>query len=272
MANREGEQEKTKKVSGNSAISLRKKIWLFAGIVLTLLFVWVGAIYATSPDPIRNPKFEHYHFRMQLLVDGKAENFGQAKYQTHLDTSNCNVELAQSPIHFHDSKDQFVHIHWKGMTGGLVLKNYGWNFLGGSDNVLGYRFDNLGDIKDVPIHGRDLPNIPKDSKYYVYAGDETSYVERSFDEFKSQDLETFFGKKSNLDTSGTYSIWNWLFPKASAHSSHAHADETSAEQLERINNLIGNVVIFVQKDPPTSQQVKERFQMLEPLSDSTCAG
>ena len=49
-------------------------------------------------------------------------------------------------------------------------------------------------------------------------------------------------------------------------------EETEEEKLTRINNMIGNVVIFVQKDKPTDQQIKERFNDLEPLSDSTCGG
>ena len=46
--------------------------------------------------------------------------------------------------------------------------------------------------------------------------------------------------------------------------------ETEEEQLTRINNLVGNVVIFVQSDKPTDRQIKDRFNDLEPLTDSSC--
>lgn len=253
---------------------LARRIWLFAGIVLALLIVWLGALYATSPDPIRRPSFEHYHFRMQVIVDGQREDFGQNKYQAELtDLNSCNAELTEHPIHFHDRKDQFVHIHWDEMTGGLVLKNYGWNFIGGSDDSLGYRFDNLARIKNVPRHSSSLPTIPKGAEFYVFIGDENSFVRRSFDEFKSQDLETFFGKRSNISRDRTASYWDWLFPNALAHGGveDGHAD-LPTEELEEINNLIGNVVIFVQKEQPSDEQVRERFQELVPLSESSCAG
>lgn len=247
-----------------SASTLTKRITLFIGIALTLLVVWLGTLYATSPAPIRNPELEHYHFRMQLLIDGKAENFGGDKYRASYEKGACSAELTDRPIHFHDNKDQFVHIHWAGMTGGLVLKNYGWNFIGGSDGVLGYRFDNMLGIKSVPIHSDSLPIIPAGSKFYIFAGDETSFVERSFNEFKSQDFETFFGAKSNLNTDEPQSFWDKLFPEAHG--------EMNQKSLEEINNLLGNVVIFVQKERPSYEQVKQRFNNLEPLSASSCAG
>lgn len=251
MAEKEKAHNQVDPANVKAASTLTRRIWLFIGIALSLLAVWLGSVFATSPEAIRYPKFEHYHFRMQVIVGGKAENFGENIYQTEENATSCDVELTDTPIHFHDNKDQFVHIHWDDMTGGLVLKNYGWNFIGGSDAVLGYRFDNLTKIKSIPIHSDSLPNTSRGANYYVYAGDETGFVERSFDEFKSQDLETFFGK-SNLNMP--------VMP------------EMSKDDLKRINNLIGNVVIYVQKDRPSHEQVRERFEKFAPLSDSTCGG
>lgn len=250
-------------------------------ILLTTVFV-LGSygvyMFAISPPQVRKPAMEHYHFRMQILVNGKAQNFGQRQYQQEYAKNQCNINLTEQPIHFHDNKDQIVHIHWDGMTGGMVLKNYGWNYIGGMDNALGYKLDNLADIQKVTTHGAVLPDVPKNTSMYVYVGDEHDYKARSFDEFVRQDLEKFFGKTSNLpgNTTST-SLIEKIFPKASAHGRPVHAPgvshaETEEERLTRINNLIGNVVIFVQKDAPTPDQVQDRFNRLEPLSDSTCGG
>jgi hypothetical protein len=103
---------------------------------------------------------------------------------------------------------------------------------------------------------------------------------------------------------------NWLEPTAQAHSGVEHADQTEAqkhdqevaeqeklkaevearnnnskqvtqnsiplpkteEELKDINNLLGDVIIFVQKEEPTPEQVKSRFDAMEPLSPSTCGG
>lgn len=258
---------------------------ILGGLLLLVAIACIGAalVYFISPVVIRQPKQEHYHFRMRILVDGKAENFAEQKYQTGYSKDLCNANLTEQPIHFHDNKDQFTHIHWEGMTGGMVLKYYGWNFIGGLPNMLGYKLDNLRDIQPVTTHGNYLPAIPKDDNFYIYVGDENSYRQVSFNDWVNKDLEEVFGKESNFpahDKNKQSSLLDKVIPKANAHGSADDADgddgntpvETPEEKLTRINNLIGNVVIFVQKDPPSEQQIKEQFQKLEPLSESTCGG
>ena len=53
---------------------------------------------------------------------------------------------------------------------------------------------------------------------------------------------------------------------------HSEDSDKSEDELKRINNLIGNVVIFAQDTEPTSEQITERFSNLVPLHDSTCGG
>jgi hypothetical protein len=280
------DEDKVQK-SGKDAGPARK-ILAAAGIILVTAAViaggYSGYVFASSPVTIREPLLEHYHFRMQVLVNGQPENFGQDKYQTGYAKDNCNAVLPDHPIHFHDKKDQMVHIHWEGMTGGQVLKYYGWNFIGGTRGSLGYRFDDGQRFKKVPVHGMILPAIPSDAAFHVYVRDGESYKEKKFDDFTHQDLEQFFGvtsnfpahklnqekRKSLLDT-----MHHALVPTASAHdgadhnTGTAHGDEA---ELKKINNLIGDVVIFAQKDKPTDAQIKDRFAKMEPLSDSTCGG
>jgi hypothetical protein len=218
---------------------------------------------------------------MQILVNGKAENFAEDKYQQDYAKDQCNANLPEQPIHFHDAKDQFTHIHWEGMTGGMVLKYYGWNYIGGINKALGYKLDSLKDIQKVNTHGNFLPAVPQDAQLYVYTGDEKGYKERNFNDWKSQDLEQFFGVTSNFpaheQNKQITSLLGKVFPKAYAHGTADDADgndnsETEEQKLTRINNLVGNVIIFAQKDKPTDQQIKDRFIDLEPLSDSTCGG
>ncbi len=254
---------------------------LAVSIVVIAFISYIGYIYVSSPLVIRKPLLEHYHFRMQIIVNNKAENFASKAYQQDYAKGQCNGLLPDQPIHFHDGKDQITHIHWEGMTGGLVMKYYGWNYIGGANSYLGYNFnDNLHPQK-IPIHGHVLPAVPKDSQFYVYNGDEHSHKQRSFDDWKNQDLEVFFGKTSNFPAhklnKQKKAMLDTLFPKAYAHDDvmstmPANSNETLEEKRTRINNLIGNVVIFVQKSKPTDQQVTDRFNHLQPLSDSTCGG
>lgn len=267
------------------------KKWLKIGIgiaaaVFGIAAIYAGYSYAQSPEVIRQPTFEHYHFRMQIIAGGNAEDFGAKKYQTGYVKDQCNANLAEQPIHFHDNKDQFTHIHWKGMTGGMVMKYYGWNYIGGLNNALGYKVDDLASIQKVTTHGDYLPGEPKQKEFYIYVGDENVYTQRNFDDWKNKDLEDFFGVKSNVPAeevsrTSQKSVLDMLFPSAYAHGTPDDADgddgtgpaaETQDEKLTRINNLLGNVVIFVQKDAPSQQQIKDRFADLEPLTESTCGG
>ena len=161
------------------------------------------------------------------------------------------------------------------------MKNYGWDYLSGADDTLGYRMDNMPMPKKVPIKGDILPGQPEKTDFYIYTGDEKGYIQKSFDEWIYSDLEKFFNKSSNIpdaDVSEAGFIERLIFPKTYAHNGvdHStgveHSNETEEQRLTRINNLLGNVVIFVQNDPPTEQQIKDKFNNLTPLSNSTCGG
>jgi hypothetical protein len=245
------------------------------GIFLVLVGAYGGYIYASTPAHLRRPAFQHYHFRTQIIVDGQPVKFSDNKFQQDYDTTNCNTDIAARPIHFHDHVDQMTHVHWDGMTGGEFLKYYGWNFIGGDNGSLGFRYDkNLLRPERIRIFGDLLPARPQGAQYYVYAGDADHHEQKDWQTFLRQDFETFFGKQSSVgQQAAAHGPWEWLFPKARAHAGHTLGQSDKSEQeLTRINNLIGNVVLFVQKGQPTEQQVAERFQALVPLSDSTCGG
>lgn len=278
----EGVENNEQKPTKKHKLGKRSKIVVALLVVAVLLpLSYAGYVYAASPDVIRKPKLEHYHFRMQVLVDGKAEDFSTQGYQTGYAKDQCNANLPEQPIHFHDNKDQFTHIHWEGMTGGMVMKYYGWDFIGGMKNALGYKLDNPKDPQKVTTHGNYLPAIPNDARFYIYTGDENGYQEKNFEDWKNQDLEQFFNKTSNFpahEQNKQSSLLEKVFPKAYAHGGEDDGndgepgEETEEQKLTRINNMIGNIVIFVQKDKPSDQQIKERFNNLEPLTDSTCGG
>jgi hypothetical protein len=246
--------------------------WIIGLIVTGLLAfaLWFGFAYMTSPAAIRHPQRTHFHFRFQVINNGTAVNFAGNNFQTPFNADICNADLTKEPIHFHDGLDQFVHIHWAGITGGLLLKNYGWNFISGTDDTLGYRFDHLPQLTRVPVHGQALPEPPKDAKYYIYTGDATRYNQRNWNDFLRQDLRNFFAGRPTANSG----LLGHLVPAALAHGDEPHTGTTSAseEQLAKLNDVLGSVVIFVQKDQPTAAQIKDRFSHLVPLPESSCAG
>jgi hypothetical protein len=242
--------------------------------LLVLVAAWYGYAYAVSPLAVRHPESTHYHFRLQVINDGRPVNFADSQFQTPFDKGICTAALPPEPFHFHDGLDQFAHVHWDHATGGDFLKNYGWNFTAGTDRTLGYRFDQLPRPARVPIHGLTLPKPPAEAKYYIYVGNKDGYQQRSWDKFINTDLKDFFA----IPSAGAPStLLGRLVPAALAHEGHDHAAETPAatsdeERLIKIHSVVGNAVIFVQKDPPTDQQIRDRFNQLVPLPESTCGG
>lgn len=272
------QKENTK--NSRFALKLNKKVVAYVFVAVAAAMVLVGGVYgylyASTPEHIRKPTYQHYHFRTQILVDGKAVDFSKDEFQVETGTTTtCSAAVGGVPIDFHDKMDQLAHVHWNGMTGGEFLKYFGWNFIGGSDELLGRRYDAGVMPQSVKIYGKLLPSLPDKTNFFVYVGDKNSYQQKSWNDFLNQNLETFFGKKSNIGHSEEVSsntVLDWLFPKAYAHGEvmDEHPSSKSEEELTRINNVIGNVVIFAQDKEPTKEQVKARFDNLVPLHDSTC--
>lgn len=258
---------------------LNKKIVAYTFAIVTGALILVGGLYGymyiSTPEHIRKPAYQHYHFRTQIIVDGKAVDFSKEEFQKEIATKNtCSAAVGGVPIDFHDKMDQVTHVHWADMTGGEFIKDFGWNYIGGSSDLLGRRYDAGLMSSPVKIYGKLLPSVPDNAKFYVYIGDKDKYEQKNWDDFLNQDLETFFGKQSNIghnqDTS--FNPVNWLFPKAYAHGEimDEHPSTKSEEELTRINNLIGNVVIFAQEQEPTKEQIKTRFDNLVALHESSC--
>ncbi len=318
-----------------------RKILKIAGLVLAGVLAFclltIGSFYLFIPSRFTNPKPDHYHFRLQYVFRGQAENFGAPRYQVDYIKDVCTGGLTESPIHFHDNIDQIVHLHWQGITGGDVLKFYGVNKVGGLDGYMGLKLDKLFQfpptITTVPIHSQSLPKASGEDKYFVYTGDKDKFEKKDFDQFLNQTLEDFLDKDSILrlqreelekeEKKSSYIPNPFASVNALAHEGEEHATVTEAEQheidvrktelekkaieernniaktssldstvikvatadktegdattkteeeLKEINNLIGNIVIFVQPDEPTNEQVQARFNNLQPLGLSVCGG
>lgn len=232
--------------------------------------ILAGYMFVVTPTPIRVPKLDHAHIRMALYVNGSSIDFGSAPFQKQ-SQAVCTDELSEDPIHFHDRKNNFVHLHWEGITGGLVLKNYGWNLIGGPNSLLGYRADRLPMANQVPIYGDVLPVLPAGAALWVYTGGSDSFILRDSQSFLNQDFETFFGRKSSVGAVQPDFWRDLLFVKASAHEGHNRGTKTQAE-LTQINNLLGDVVIFAQASKPIESDIRDAFTKLEPLTESTCGG
>ena len=267
---------------------------------LILIGIVFGSLYLLTPNNFASPKSDHYHLRLQYVFKGQVEDFGSPRYQTDYIKDVCEGKLTESPMHFHDAKTQIVHLHWQRMTGGQFLKFYGLNKIGGIDNIMGWKIDDLlkfpPKLIQIPIHSYSLPRPTSSDNFFVYLGDKDKYVEKNFQDFINQDFETFTGvnSKERLDQEKAKEFEQKMKTgsnaiKVEAHQGHNHSNDSEAntdpnssnnltattkteEELKQINNLIGNIVIFVQPEKPTDEQIKSRFNDLTPLGLSKCGG
>ena len=174
------------------------------------------------------------------------------------------------------------------MTGDEVLKYYGLNKIGGFDDLMGVKLDVLLKFKytTIPIHGKNLPQPKAEDKIWVYSGDEKGFEKRDLNDFLKQDLETFLKTDSKIRVQfeeavkEKQSLLDLSSIKVDAHSEIASiatpsgntSSEPTDKELKDINNLLGNVVIFIQPQEPTTEQIQAKFDNLEPLSKSVCGG
>jgi len=268
-------QENTTASTQKSTSNPHKINFKILGIIAALLvsvLIAVAAFMWYSPGSITNPILTHYHLRIQLLTDGQAVNFGDQKFQTPFEAGLCNADLPAEPMHFHDAQDQILHLHWNKITGGQFLKNYGWSKIGGVDDSLGFRLDTR---QNVPIFGKVLPYIEPQWNHYVYIGDRQNYQIKNFNDFLNQDFETFIGKQSRINQEFEQAAKDRQsnLPKmTTAVLAHETGEKHSEVDLEKLNDLIGNIVIFSQTTEPTNEQIKDRFNQLVDLPNSTCGG
>jgi hypothetical protein len=290
---------------------MKKLIPIFITILL-IPIILIGALYFWTPTNMRFPEFDHSHFRMQYIFQGQAEDFGSPRYQVEYSKDSCTGELPKQAIHFHDNRNQFVHLHWQKVTGGQILKFYGLNKIDYIDKIMGVRIDDLlkGQWNPIPTHSNALPKPKEEDQFYVYTGKKNDFKKRDINDFVTQDLEKFFGIDSSIRKTledDKKTKVNFLELQAKAHSGVEHTNQTEAEkhdaqvkeeqrlkaevearnnqvtqnsapqvqtdeELKDINNLLGDVIIFVQKETPTDEQINSRFDAMEPLSPSSCGG
>lgn len=257
-------------VSGVAALAL---------IMIGGLFT-VNSLSAPSTKNIQEPQLAHHHLRMQMIVDGEFQHFNTGEYQQDYAKDGCSGDITESPIHFHDNDGQMLHIHWADITGGQVLKYYGLNYIKGDDDKLGVRKDEDGNKVDVPIRGNLLPEPNKDSKVWVYISDDSNedgYVKYDTNKFLKTDFEEIYGIEStayahSVDIHDENMNDDTSMEGEDDTSPYSEEPEFTQDQLSQLNNVLGDLVIFIQNEEPSNDKITNRFNDFEQLGKSICGG
>jgi hypothetical protein len=269
--------------------SIKPWIYFAGGLSLCLIAGYSLLYFVFSSPTYAYPKTDHYHFRFQLVQGGKAFDFSQAEFQKEQPAGACKGGLLDEPFHFHDVEDQLVHVHWMDVTGKQFMEYYGYNQPPAEKNtIVGYRLDTLWkfppSITSVVSESNALSSISTNSTKWIYTGDETGFTNRKWADFYNQDINVFFGKKSQYRIDQESKKTSWLETTVLAHGGVIDNDEVtsqagtgptksfSKQELETINDLVGNIVIFVQDKEPSPEEITAKFKNLIPLKDSVCGG
>lgn len=286
--------------------------WFISLVLLLLLVVLpiVVFLFVINPSVIRSPKVAHHHFRMQLYVEGANVNFSGGDFQETFEKGICDGGITDTPIHVHDNKDQYIHIHWKNITGGQVLKYYGLNRTDIIDDFMGVTFrENWYKPELLEVRSKGIPKSSKN--IFIYQVKDGEAVKRDKNDFLYQDLEKFFGQKSSLtleqedaktDSSlfgikalahgiaredlpagipgqtnetqitGTSEGGDPLIIRPVEQEIQTVKIVTDEKELKKLNDVIGDVIIFVQDEEPTSEQVNDKLDDFVQLEASSCGG
>ncbi len=253
-----------------------KGIRLFTYFVTFLLFLAMVLLFTftilISRPHLNNPTLAHYHLRLQVFENEKKVDFSKPNYQQEYSKDNCNAKLPNEPLHFHDGNGQLLHVHWQGITGGEVLKYYGYNAIGGLPNTLGFRFDSFPQTTTIPTKGINDTSVSSSTgNIHVYIGRQDGYYKASSIDFLFKDLEIFLkkSKKRIQDEQSKTSSFISIPIAAQDTTLNAPLNET---ELNEINELIGNVVVYIQTNEPKPDDIQEAFNNLTPLTASICGG
>jgi hypothetical protein len=264
------EPAKHKKTALGDLWKFKRFKWVVLFLTLIPIVATVGLISLTtfvSRPHFNNPYYTNYHLRLQLVYNGQLTTFAFENTQEANEFKVCDLNLITKPIYQNAFNSQLFKVSWEGVTGGEILKYYGLNLVGGSNEVLGYRFnDAFVPQKLLTLKTLDIKPT-KQHKTFVYKNRQDGFIKLDPLDFLYKDIELVV-KKSNIRLLREQSQPNNFFGvKAFAQDEKPVVQQQEFEsKLSLDYDLIGNVVVFIGDSEPTEEKIIDRFNNFIPLS------
>jgi hypothetical protein len=264
------EQAKKKQLDLGDLWNFRRFKWIVLFLSLLTIVSTMGLFAFTtfvSRPYFNNPQFTNYHLRLQLVYDGQLIPFTNQNIQEINEFKVCDLSLLTKPIYQNSFNSELFQVNWEGITGGEILKYYGLNLVGGSDNTLGYRFSGLSKPQAIETLKGISVKPTKQQKTFVYQNRQDGYTKIDPLDFLFKDIEVVV-KKSNIRLQREQSQPNNFFGiKTLAQSEKPVVQQQEFESnLSLDYDLIGNVVVFVEDSEPSEDRIIDRFNNFIPLN------
>ena len=186
--------------------------------------------------------------------------------------SNCGLAVTEKPFYLDKDKKNVVQVRWEGMTGGELLKYYGFNYLSGLNDLIGVQYRGPFDIK--PVRPLAVSKLTSSDLLYIYSGSDKDFKLLNSQNFLYQDLENTI-KKSRLRTKrekeSSKLILDTISVSGEESSGLTLEPQLTEGQLNDINNIVGSLAIFIQRDTPSNTDVINSFNSMERLSSESCS-
>jgi hypothetical protein len=267
----------------------KKNIFYLFWIVLVVTIVGFLGFSFASPMSVSFPKKETSQIRLLLSIDGNQTNFSTPQFQKPI-SQLCNQDISPYPIGAYNQSSQVLNLHWKDMTGSNILRYYGFNNKGPFKGYMGVNLTNFPNYEAVPILGELLPAPKEDYNYFVYTGNQYSYTQRKRSEFLNKSITDLLDSSNSsknsiisINTNAQVSkeknenidkeiIINQTppIPVSSEESSQPSSIQTPAQPKPEEDTVLGTIVVFIQKNEPTQEQVMLKFTNLEQAPVNLC--
>jgi len=239
-------------------------------------------VYAGEKGKFEKRNFEDFvKMDLETFFDQKSIIRQNQEEEDKLKTKTSQNENSNSKINSNLSQNFVQNLENKNTNVGVKLtenleKNLENLVKIGSLKVLAHNGIDHANETEAEIHLAETQRLEiekkalEDRNNMVFSSQNNFQNQTTNSSQNSQTLQNNSQQNSSTNSNSQISTNSNL---TSGQTSSQISPSTKTEiELKKINNLLGNVVIFVQETEPTQEQIKLRFDNLQPLGESVCGG
>lgn len=251
------------------------KRWLVIGLTTLVGFAILASVFVFIFHlRLFIPRYEYAHIRMRLFVQGTEVDVQDLFSEYTLYRGACSGDVQRAPMSSVKKDPHSVRLMWKGLTGQDLF-----TFLGIAAHhqpvpkSLGYALGApFPTSVPIPAHTQTLPEATNTNTFiFVRSGE--GFIERPLSWWLKNSLEKNMGRNSQIKLT-------WSTDIASAHEEETEINTSSTdpfvlaqeqEEARMLNNILGDVVIFLDEpERPSDKEIENIFSTFPLITGGLC--